>query len=56
MINVILKQSYNDIALEYNTIEEVEELIRVVGSGQEFENVTITIRLEKPKEKEEGKE
>lgn len=56
MIKVILKQSYDDIALEYNTMEEVEELIRVVGSGQELENVTITIRLEKPKEKEEGKE
>lgn len=55
MINVILKQSYDDIALEYNTMEEVGELIRVVGSGQELENVTITIRLEKP-EKEEGKE
>lgn len=55
MINVIIKQSYDDIALEYNTMEEVEELIRVVGSGQELEDVMITIRLEKPK-KEEGKE
>ena len=55
MINVILKQAYNDIALEYNTMEEVEELVRVVGSGQEFESMTITIRLEKPKEEEEGK-
>ena len=55
MINVILKQSYNDITLEYNTIEEVEELVRVVGSGQELKNVTITIRLEESKE-EEGKE
>ena len=56
MINVILKQSYNDITFSYNTLEEVEELVRVVGSGQELEDMTITIRLEKPKEKEEGKE
>lgn len=53
MINVIIKQSYDDIALEYNTMEEVEELVRVVGSGQELEDVTITIRLEKPKGEED---
>lgn len=56
MINVVLKQSYNDITLEYNTIGEVEELIRVVGSGQELADITIAIGLEKPKEEEEGKE
>lgn len=56
MINVILKQSYNDITLEYNTLVEVEELIRVVGSGRELADMTITIGLEKPEEKEEGKE
>ena len=56
MINVILKQSYNDITLEYNTLGEVEELVRVVGSGQPLADMTITIRLEKPEEKEEGKE
>lgn len=53
MINVILKQSYNDITLEYNTLGEVEELIRVVGSGQELADMTITIRLEKPEEEED---
>ncbi len=56
MINVILKQSYNDITLEYNTLGEVEELVRVVGSGQELADMTITIRVEDPEEKEGGKE
>lgn len=57
MIKVTLKQGYNDIELEYeleyDTIESVEELIRVIGSGQEIENLTIFIALEKPKEEEE---
>ena len=53
MVKVTLKQGYNDIELEYDTIESVEELIRVVGSGQEIENLTIFISLEKPKEEEE---
>ena len=53
MIKVTLKQGCNDIELEYDTIESVEELIKVVGSGQEIENLTIFIALEKPKEEEE---
>ena len=53
MIKAILVQGENDITLEYDTIESVEELIRVVGSGQEIENLTIFIALEKPKEEEE---
>lgn len=53
MIKVTLKQGYDDIELEYDTIESVEELIRVVGSGREIENLTVMIRLEKPKEEEE---
>lgn len=53
MIKATLKQGYNDIELEYDTIESVEELIRVVGSGYEIENLTVMIRLEKPKEEEE---
>ena len=53
MIKVTLKQGYNDIELEYDTIESVEELIRVVGSGREIENLTVMIRLEEPKEEEE---
>ena len=57
MIKVTLKQRYNDIELEYeleyDTIESVEELIRVVGSGQEIENLTVMIGLAKPKEEEE---
>ena len=53
MIKVTLKQGYNDIELEYDTIESVEELIKVVGSGQEIKNLTILIALEKPKEEEE---
>lgn len=53
MIKVALKQGYNDIELEYDTIESVEELIKVVGSGQEIENLTIFIALEKPKEEDE---
>ena len=53
MIKVTLKQGYNDIELEYDTIESVEELIRVVGSGQEIEKLTVMIRLAKPKEEEE---
>ena len=56
MIKVTLKQGCNDIELEYDTIESVEELVRVVGSGQELADMAITIRLEKPEEKEEGKE
>lgn len=44
MIKVTLKQGYNDIELEYDTIESVEELIRVL---------TIFIALEKPKEEED---
>ena len=53
MIKAILVQGENDIELEYDTIESVEELIRVVGSGQEIENLTIFIALEKPKEEED---
>ena len=53
MIKATLKQGCNDIELEYDTIESVEELIRVVGSGQEIENLTIFIALEKSKEEEE---
>ena len=53
MIKVTLKQGCNDIELEYDTIESVEELIKVVGSGQEIENLKIFIALEKPKEEEE---
>ena len=53
MIKVALKQGCNDIELEYDTIESVDELIRVVGSGQEIEDLKIFIALEKPKEKEE---
>ena len=53
MINVTLKQGYNDIELEYDTIGSVEELIRVVGSGQEIENLAIFIALAKPKEEED---
>lgn len=53
MIKATLKQGYSDIELEYDTIESVEELIRVVGSGQEIENLTIFIALEKPKEEED---
>ena len=53
MIKVTLKEGCNDIELEYDTIESVEELIRVVGSGHEIENLTIFIALEKPKEEEE---
>lgn len=53
MIKATLKQGCNDIELEYDTIEAVEELIRVVGSGQEIENLTIFIALEKPKEEDD---
>ena len=53
MIKAILVQGENGIELEYDTIESVEELIRVVGSGQEIENLKIFIALEKPKEEEE---
>ena len=53
MIKVTLKQGYNDIELEYDTIESVEELIRVVGSGQEIKSLTVMIRLAEPKEEEE---
>lgn len=53
MIKVTLKQGYNDIELEYDTIESVEELIRVVGSGQEIEKLTVMIRLAEPKEEDE---
>lgn len=53
MIKVTLKQGYNDIELEYDTIESVEELIRVVGSWQKIEDLKIFIALAKPKEEEE---
>jgi len=53
MIKAILVQGENGIELEYDTIESVEELIRIVGSGQEIENLTIFIALEKPKEEED---
>ena len=53
MIKAILTQHGNDISLEYETLEEIEELIKVVGSGQEIENLTIFIALEKPKEEED---
>ena len=53
MIKVVLAQEESDIWLEYDTIESVEELIRVVGSGQEIENLTVMIGLAKPKEEED---
>lgn len=53
MIKAILVQGENDITLEYDSLEAVEELIKVVGSGQEIENLTIFIALEKPKEEED---
>lgn len=53
MIKVTLKQGYNDIELEYDSIEAVEELIKVVGSGQEIEKLTVMIRLAEPKEEED---
>ena len=53
MIKVTLKQGCNDIELEYDTIEAVEELIKVVGGGQEIENLTVIIGLAKPKEEED---
>ena len=52
MIKAILVQGENGIELEYDSLEAVEELIKVVGSGQEIENLTVFIALEKPKEEE----
>jgi len=52
MIKAILVQGENSISLEYDSLEAVEELIRVVGSGQEIENLTVLIALEKPKEED----
>ena len=53
MIKVVLVQEESNIWLEYDSLEAVEELIKVVGSGQEIENLTIFIALEKPKEEED---
>ena len=53
MIKVTLKQGYDDIDLAYNTMDEVDELIRAIGSGQEIESLTVMIGLVKPKEEEE---
>ena len=53
MIKVTLKQGYDDIDLAYNTMDEVDELVRVIGSGQEIENLAIFIALEKPKEEDD---
>ena len=53
MIKAVLVQGENNITLEYDSLEAVEELIEVVGSGQEIENLTIFIALEKPKEEED---
>lgn len=53
MIKAILVQGENDITLEYDSLEAVEELIRVVGNGQEIENLTVMIGLANPKEDED---
>ena len=53
MIKATLKQGGNSINLEYDSLEAVEELIKVVGSGQEIEDLTIFIALEKSKEEED---
>lgn len=50
MIKVILTQQGNDISLEYETLEEVEELIKVVGTGSEINDLLVRIRLDMPGE------
>lgn len=53
MIKVVLVQEESNVWLEYDSLEAVEELIRVAGSGQEIEDLKIFIALAKPKEEED---
>ena len=50
MIKAILVQGENDIELEYGTLDEVEELIKVVGTGSEINDLLVRIRLDMPGE------
>lgn len=50
MIKAILTQQGNDISLEYETLEEIEELIKVVGTGSEIDDLLVRIRLDMPGE------
>ena len=50
MIKAILVQGENDITLEYDSLEAVEELIKVVGTGSEINDLLVRIRLDMPGE------
>lgn len=50
MIKVILVQGENGITLEYDSLEAVEELIKVVGTGSEINDLLVRIRLDMPGE------
>ena len=46
MIKATLKQGGNSINLEYDSLEVVEELIKVVGTGSEINDLLINITLD----------
>lgn len=46
MIKAILVQGENGIELEYDSLEAVEELIKVVGTGSEINDLLINITLD----------
>ena len=50
MIKATLKQGGNSINLEYDSLEAVEELIKVVGTGSEINDLLVRIRLDMPGE------
>ena len=50
MIKAILVQGENGITLEYDSLEAVEELIKVVGTGSEINDLLVRIRLDMPGE------
>ncbi len=50
MIKAILVQGENDITLEYDSLEAIEELIKVVGTGSEINDLFVRIRLDMPGE------
>ena len=50
MIKVVLVQEGSNIWLEYDSLEAVEELIKVVGTGSEINDLLVRIRLDMPGE------
>ena len=50
MIKVVLAQEESNVWLEYDSLEAVEELIKVVGTGSEINDLLVRIRLDMPGE------